>query len=110
MTEIAYIKCVSCGMNKPYRSDRYDGGLFTVPLWEGDPANTPFVMFMEATAGPGRGRHRKTGGFTKTRELSLGEALADPEFRGIAMDYRAKLILLIKAYLKNGVFSIEELG
>lgn len=97
-------------MNKPFISSKYPSGVFEIPPWEGDPADTPFIMFMTSSPGPGRGRHRKIGGWTKTRALSLGEALADPEFRQIAEDYKAKLISLVKAYLENGVFTLEELS
>lgn len=45
----------------------------------------------------------------KTRELSLREAIVDPEFRDLARDFKAKLISLIRAYLENGVLEIDEL-
>ena len=110
MVETAYVRCISCGMNKPLKSGKYPAGVFEIPPWEGDPGETAFIMFMESSPGPGRGRHRKIGGWTKTRELSLGEALADPEFADIAEDYKAKLISLVRAYLANGVLEIEELS
>ena len=110
MVETAYVKCVMCRMNKPFKSSRYLGGVFTIPQWEEDPGETGFIMFMEQSAGPGRGRHRKIGGWTKTRELSLGEALADPDFTDIAEDYKAKLISLVRSYLANGVLELDELS
>lgn len=66
-------------------------------------------MFMQQSAGPGRGRREKVGGWIKTRTLSLGEAIADPEFSGLAEDFKAKLISLVRAYLENGVLSLDEL-
>lgn len=107
---LAYVRCLLCSMNKPFISSKYPTGVFEIPPWEGDPADTPFIMFMTSSPGPGRGRHRKIGGWTKTGALSLGEALADPEFRQIAEDYKTKLISLVKAYLENGVFTLEELS
>ena len=109
MVETAYVKCVFCGMNKPFKSNRYPTGIFEIPRFERDPGDVAFIMFMEQQAGPGRGRREKVGGWVKTRELSLGEALADPEFMGLAGDFKAKLVSLIKAYLENGVLEIEEL-
>jgi len=96
-------------MNKPFRSTRYPMGTFEIPPFEGDPGDVAFIMFMEQSAGPGRGRREKVGGWVKTRELSLGEALADPEFEDLAMDFKAKLISLVRAYLENGVLRIDEL-
>ncbi len=96
-------------MNKPLKSNRYPTGVFEIPPWEGDPGETAFIMFMDQSAGPGRGRREKVGGWVKTRELSLGEALADPELGDLARGFKAKLVSLIKAYLENGVLSIEEL-
>lgn len=108
--ETAYVRCLLCSMNKPFISSKYPTGVFEIPPWDVDPADTPFIMFMTSSPGPGRGRHRKIGGWTKTGALSLGEALADPEFAEIAEDYRVKMIRLVRAYLANGVLSIEELS
>ncbi len=110
MVVTAYVKCIFCNMNKPLKSNRYPTGTFEIPPWEGDPDDSAFIMFMEQHAGPGRGRREKVGGWVKTRELSLGEALADPEFEELAKDFKAKLISLVKAYLENGVLLIEELN
>ena len=63
-----------------------------------------------AQAGPGRGRREKVGGWVKTRELSLGEALDDPEFAEVAGDFKAKLISLVRAYLEKGILEIDELA
>lgn len=96
-------------MNKPFRSKKYSTGFFEIPSFEGDPGDAPFIMFMEQSPGPGRGRREKVGGWVKTGELSLGEALADPEFHEVAGDFKAKLINLIRAYLANGVLQVDEL-
>ena len=96
-------------MNKPFRSKRYPTGVFEIPPFGGDPFDVAFIMFMDQQAGPGRGRREKVGGWVKTRELSLGEALADPEFANLARDFKAKLVSLIKSYLANGVLQAEEL-
>ena len=96
-------------MNKPLRSNRYPTGVFEIPPFDGDPADVAFIMFMQQQAGPGRGRREKVGGWAKTRELSLGEALEDPEFADLAMNFKAKLISLVRAYLENGVLEIDEL-
>jgi len=109
MVETAYVKCVFCGMNKPFKSNRYPMGSFEIPPWEGDPGDVAFIMYMDQSAGPGRGRREKVGGWVKTAELSLGEALADPEFTDLAGDFKAKLVSLIRAYLENGVLEIDEL-
>ena len=110
MVETAYVKCVFCNMNKPLRSNRYPTGTFEIPQFEGDPGDAPFIMFMEQHAGPGRGRREKVGGWVKTRELSLGEALDDPEFAEVAGDFKAKLISLVRAYLEKGILEIDELA
>ena len=110
MVETAYVKCVLCKMNKPHRSKRYPTGVFEIPPFEGDPGDVPFIMFMDQAAGPGRGRREKVGGWLKTRELSLGEALGDPEFTDLARDFKAKLVSLVRAYLTNGVLTLEELA
>ena len=106
----AYVKCVFCKMNKPLRSNRYPPGVFEVPPFDGDPSDVAFIMFMGQHAGPGRGRREKVGGGVKTRELSLGEALDDPEFANLARDFKAKLVSLVRAYLENGVLQIDELS
>ena len=110
MVETAYVKCIFCNMNKPLRSNRYPGGVFTIPPWEGDPSDVAFIMYMDQHAGPGRGRREKVGGWVKTGELSLGEALADPEFHGMAEDFRIKLVSLVRSYLENGVLQLDELA
>jgi len=110
MGETAYVKCIFCNMNKPLRSSRYPDGVFEIPPWQGDPAETPLVMFMEQSAGPGRGRREKVGGWVKTRELSLGDAMVDPEFEDLARDFKEKLVSLVRAYLENGVLQIDELS
>jgi len=66
-------------------------------------------MFMEQRPGPGRGRREKVGGWVKTRELSLAEALADPEFQELALGFKAKLVSLVRAYIENGVLTLDEL-
>ena len=109
MVESAYVKCVFCQMNKPLRSNRYPTGVFEIPPFEGNPLDAAFIMFMDQHAGPGRGRREKVGGWVKTRELSLGEALADPEFKPLAEDFKRKLVSLVRAYLENGVLEIDEL-
>ena len=109
MVETAYVKCIFCRMNKPFRSTKYPTGTFEIPLFEGDPGETAFIMFMDQQAGPGRGRREKVGGWIKTRELSLGDALADPEFSSIAEDFKAKLISLVRAYLDDGVLELDEI-
>ena len=109
MVESAYVKCVFCSMNKPHKSKRYPTGVFEILPFMGRPGDAAFIMFMQQSAGPGRGRREKVGGWIKTRELSLGEALVDPEFGPIAEDFKAKLISLVKAYLENGVLEIDEL-
>ncbi len=110
MVETAYVKCVFCQMNKPHRSNRYPIGTFEIPPFEGPPGDVAFIMFMEQSAGPGRGRREKVGGWLKTRELSLGEALTDPEFQGLAEDFKAKLVSLVRAYIENGVLSPDDLA
>ena len=107
--ETAYVKCIFCRMNKPFKSNRYPTGVFEIPPFEGEPGDTPFIMFMEQGAGPGRGRREKVGGWTKTRELNLGEALAEPEFHELASDFRNKLVSLIVDYLDRGVITLDEL-
>ena len=109
MVESAYVKCLFCKMNKPLKSSRYSTGTFEIPPFEGDPGDAAFIMFMDQQAGPGRGRREKVGGWVKTRELSLGAALADPEFVDLARDFKMKLISLVKAYLANGVLRMDEL-
>ncbi len=109
MVETVYVKCVFCQMNKPLKSNKYPTGVFEIPPWEGDPGETAFIMYMDQQAGPGRGRREKVGGWTKTRELGLGEALADPEFQELAEDFKRKLISLVRAYLKNGVLKRIEI-
>ena len=69
-----------------------------------------FIMFMDQSPGPGRGRRERVGGWVKTGELSLGEALADPEFHEVAGDFKAKLISIVRAYLDNGVLKLDELA
>ncbi len=108
--ETAYVKCIFCRMNKPFRSKKYPTGTFEIPPFEGAPGDVAFIMFMEQRAGPGRGRREKTGGWTKTRELNLGEALADPEFRGLAEDFKRKLVSLMRDYLDRGIITFEELS
>ena len=110
MVETAYVKCIFCNMNKPLRSNRYPTGIFEIPPWEEDPGDVAFIMYMEQQAGPGRGRREKVGGWVKTRELNLGEALSDPEYNGLAEDFRMKLVSLVKAYLENGVLRLGELA
>lgn len=110
MGEYSYVKCIFCNMNKPFRSTRYPSGTFEIPPWEGDPDSAPFIMFMEQQAGPGRGRREKVGGWVKTRELSLGEALEDPEFENLAIEFKAKLVSLVKSYLENGVLELDDLN
>ena len=107
--ESAYVKCLFCRMNKPLRSNRYPTGVFEVPQFEGNPSDAAFIMFMQQHAGPGRGRREKIGGWVKTGELNLGEALEDPDFHELASDFKAKLISLVRAYLENGVLEIDEL-
>jgi len=84
-------------------------GVFEIPPFEGNPGDTAFIMFMEQAAGPGRGRREKVGGWTKTRELSLGEALDDPTFHGLATDFKEKLVSVIRDYIDQGVLTVEEL-
>lgn len=108
--ETAYVKCISCRMNKPFRSNSYPTGVFEVPPFEGSPGDSAFIMLMEQSAGPGRGRREKVGGWTKTREFSLGEALADPEFHDLALDFKSKLVSLVRDYLDRGVITLEELS
>lgn len=108
--ETAYVKCIFCRMNKPFRSNKYPNGVFEIPLFEGSPGDTAFIMFMEQSAGPGRGRREKVGGWTKTRELSLGEALEDPEFHDVAQDFKNKLVSLVRDYIDRGVISFEEIS
>ena len=66
------------------------------------------VVYRTPTGSSGSFRE-KVGGWIKTRTLSLGEAIADAEFHGLAEDFKAKLVSLIKAYLENGVLSLDEL-
>ncbi len=56
--ETAYVKCIFCRMNKPFRSNSYPTGVFEVPPFEGSPGDSAFIMLMEQSAGPGRGRAR----------------------------------------------------
>ena len=93
--ESAYVKCIFCRMNKPFRSKKYPTETFDIPPFEGPPGDVAFIMFMEQRAGPGRGRREKVGGWTKTREFSLGKALADPEFHDLALDFKSKLGSLV---------------
>lgn len=109
MVKTAYVKCVFCQMNKPIRSKRYPGGFFEIPPFEGDPSEAEFIMLMEQSPGPGRGRREKVGGWVKTEALSLGEALEDPEFNDLARDFKAKLINLVRAYIEHGVIIPEEI-
>ena len=81
----------------------YDFVGYLIPARAGDPGDVDFIMFMEQSAGPGRGRRERVGGWTKTRELGLGEALEDPEFQDLARDFKAKLVSFIRVYLENGV-------
>ncbi|GAJ14939.1 unnamed protein product, partial [marine sediment metagenome] len=93
-----------------FRSNKYPRGVFEVQPWVEDPSETTLIMFMDQSAGPGRGRREKVGGWTKTWELSLGKALADPEFKDLAEAYKMKLVELIRSYLENGVLELDELS
>lgn len=48
-------------------------------------ATRPLFMFMEQSPGPGRGRREKIGGWIRTRELNLGEALSARAAQEIAL-------------------------
>lgn len=110
INEYVYVKCLFCQMNKPLASDRYQGGRFEIPNFYGDPSNTGLIMFMSQTAGPGRGhKGEKTGGWVKTGELNLDEALQNPNFRDIAIQAKDKLVQLVRAYVAKGIISLEEL-
>lgn len=104
--ENVYVKSVFCWMNKPLMSDKYPGGIFEIPPFEGSPGDAAFIMFMEQRPGPGRGRREKVGGWEKNQELSLWEALAEPECKGLALVFKDRLISLVRAYLENGVLNV----
>ena len=91
-------------------SKRYSSGVFELPQWEKDPSDQPIIMFMIQQAGPGRGIKEPVGGFFKTRELNLGEALKSIEFRDIANQTRNKLVKLVRSYISRGIIDLEELA
>ena len=102
--EIQQLACLFCGRNK-LLTDGFRLGEMLI-----DPVDYGIINIRSVGPGPGRGHKGEPGAGLRTIErLNILEALADPRFSDIAEQVRDRLILIVRSYIENGVFGIDEL-
>ena len=104
-TEIHQLACLFCGRNKPLKDGFRLGEMLIEPIDYG------IINVRSVGPGPGRGHKGEPGAGLRTIErLNILEALADPRFSDIAEQVRDRLIVIVRSYIENGVFGIDELS
>ncbi|KXB08680.1 hypothetical protein AKJ59_00660 [candidate division MSBL1 archaeon SCGC-AAA385M02] len=109
MSRIIYVRCPYCGFSKVLYSDKYDGGVLRWGELAEDPTDYPLVEIREALPGPGRGRKVKGGGFQIVGKMPITEMLEKEEYRDIAMQMKDRFLSIIKAYIREGIISRDEI-
>ena len=103
--EIYQLACLFCGRNRPLK------GGFRLGEMVIEPAEYGVISVRSVGPGPGRGHKGEPGEGLRTIErLNILEALADPRFLDIAEQVRDRLIVIVRSYIANGVFGIDELS
>ncbi len=75
-----------------------------------DPAEYGVINVRSVGPGPGRGHKGEPGeGLHTIERLNIVEALEDPRFSELAEQVKDRLISIVRSYLENNVFSLDEL-